>query len=316
MEDINTHVIAQVNHKGGCGKTTTTLNLAAALAEAGKTVCVLDTDEQCNLTTGLGIDIDKHKKNDKHTMLDIYLKKMPAHTLCVPSVDENGNPRFNGNLYIVPGHRQLDSTKRRLDAELATSLNRDDASELDEDDHRNEQRLRLKNSVDTLRGRFDVVLIDTPPALDFLTTSTMIASDWLILPVFPSGYDLDGLRKLKEMRRKVTERYNAQLKVLGVLLGNNHKTTKLDQQIYGMLQDSFSKLLFQTCISATVRHRECTIYGKSILEQEPDGNAAAEFRTLAREVLGRVEAASQSTNRIASESTNIVHTEPRAEVNA
>lgn len=312
MEETTTHVIAQVNHKGGCGKTTTTLNLAAALAEAGKTVCVLDTDEQCNLTTGLGVDIDRHRKSDKHTMLDIYLKKMPAYspTLCVQVVDEQGVPRFNGNLYIVPGHRQLDSTKRRLDAELATNLNRDDASELDEDDHRNEQRLRLKNSIDTLRGRFDVVLIDTPPALDFLTTSTMIAADWLILPVFPSGYDLNGLRKLKEMRRKVTERYNPRLRVLGVLLGNKHNTTNLDQQIYGMLKDSFRNLLFQTCISATVRHRECTIYGKSILEQEPDGNAATEFRSLAREVIARLE------DDIALHSASAANEEPRAEVNA
>ena len=207
-------------------------------------------------------------------------------------------------------HNNVSMTSLTFDAELATSLNRDDASELDEDDHRNEQRLRLKNSVDTLRGHFDVVLIDTPPALDFLTTSTMIASDWLILPVFPSGYDLDGLRKLKEMRRKVTERYNARLRVLGVLLGNKHNTTNLDQQIYGMLLESFRNLLFRTCISATVRHRECTIYGKSILEQEPDGNAAAEFRMLAREVIARLEGED------AVRSSHAVNEEPRAEVNA
>src|SRR5580704_3399238 len=101
---------------------------------------------------------------------------------------------------------------------------------------RSEQRLRLKRSLDSLRGKRDVVVIDTPPSLDFLMVSTLVAADWFIIPVFPSGYDLRGLELLMKTVKKVRERFNPELRLAGVLLGNYDRTATLDKQIHDMLR--------------------------------------------------------------------------------
>ena len=151
-----------------------------------------------------------------------------------------------------------------------------------------EQRQRLRTSLDSLRGKFDVVFIDTHPDLSYLTTSALIAADWMLVPVFPSGYDLDGLNKLKVMRAKVQERYNPGLNFLGVLLGRYDMRTKLDDDIYQMLCSQFSEKVFSTRISGSVRHREAPLYGLSVLEHAPTDQAAEQFRRLTQEVLQRL----------------------------
>ncbi len=283
-----THVIVQVNQKGGCGKTTTTLNLAAALAEIGIKVCCVDLDEQCNLCTGLGFDVNAHKNDGGFSSLDIFVKKRDAKQIAVPSCNENKEHRFNGNLYLIPGHRQLNSTEAHLDGERHATQLQENASELDADELREEQRQRLRVSLDTLRDEFDVVLIDTQPNLGYLTTSALIAADWILVPVFPSGYDLDGLNKLKVIRRKVAERYNPNLSFLGVLLGRFDATTKLDEDIYQMLCDIFPEKVFSTKIYDSVRQREAPIHGISSLEHAPTHQTTEQFRMLAREVLTRL----------------------------
>ncbi|MDC0936192.1 ParA family protein, partial [Pirellulales bacterium] len=265
-------------------------NLAAALAEMGYRVCAVDIDEQCNMSTGLGIDINSHKREGKHTSLDIYLNKRAASKIAVPLFDAEKNPRFGGRISVIPGHRQLNSAKSQLDAEVYSSLLRENASQLDEDEIKDEQRGRFRASLDTLRGDFDVVFIDTPPDLGFLTTSALLAADWLIIPVFPSAYDLDGLEKIKDTRKKVARRYNPTLNVLGVLLGNVVKAN-LDLQIYNMLSDVFNEKVFTTKISASVRQREAPLYGQSVLEHEPEHQSSDQFRSLASEVVKRLERA-------------------------
>lgn len=286
-----THIIAQVNHKGGCGKTTTTVNLGAAFSELGLTVCIIDLDEQCNLSTGLGIDINTHVKEGRFTSLDIYLNKRAAKDIAVPLINGEKQPRFQGRVHIIPGHRQLNSAKAQLDAQLYNAQHQENASELDHDEMRDEQRHRLKASLDTLRGRFDVVLIDTPPDLGYITTTALIAADWIIIPVFPSAYDLDGLEKLQKTRRKVAKRYNAKLNFLGVLLGQVNQTAKLDTDIYGMLCDTFGEKVFETKITSAVKQREAPIYGQTILEHASTHQAAEQFRSLAQEVVQRLEPA-------------------------
>ena len=288
MKLKNTHIICIANNKGGCGKTTTTTNTAVALAELGHRICVVGCDEQCNLEKGFGFDIDQHLKKSNRTVLDVFLNRWRAVDIAVPVTSSDGTERFKGRVHIISGHKQLSSTKRRLDAELTHAVSGPDTSELDEDDLKEEQRLRLKNSLDTLRGEFDVVLIDTPPNLEFLTTSSLIAADWLIIPVFPSGYDLDGLEKLQVMRRKVVERYNPDLRILGVLLGDKSATANLDDQIFGMLKDEFGPKVFGTTIASSVRHRECTIIGQSIFELEPTHQGAHQFRHLAMDIVERL----------------------------
>jgi len=313
MKLRRTHIIANVNHKGGCGKTTTTVNTAAALAEQGYHVCAVGIDEQCNMSTGLGIDINAHSKAGKYTCLDIYLNKRQGREICVPIVDEHKQPRFEGRMRVIPGHRQLNSVKAQLDAELHTGLLHENASELDEDEIKDEQRRRLKVSLDTLRKEFDVVLIDTPPDLGFLTTTALLAADWVIIPVFPSAYDLDGLQKLQETRKKVARRYNQQLNFLGVLLGRVDLTAKLDIEIYNMLIDIFGEKVFETKITSSVRQREAPAYGLTVLEHAPEQSGAEQFRQFAREVIARLEKA--DADRVNTESPNQISDGQRMEVN-
>lgn len=284
-------VIAIVNQKGGCGKTTTTVNLAAACAEQGKRVCVIDIDGQCNMTTGLGINVDQHLKDGKHTILDIYLAKRRAIDVAITLVGPDKSERFDGRVRIVPGHRQLAYLKSQLDGELSAMMAKSAASELDEDDIKTEQRMRLKRSIDSLRGECDLVFVDTPPDLGFLTTSALIAVDWLLIPVFPSGYDLDGLKQLITLRKKVAERYNPSLNIIGLVLGNIDVKANLDNQIYSMLRSHFGEKLFETQIRSAVKQRETTLYGQSILEHDPSHPGADQFRSLAVELITRLEQA-------------------------
>ena len=139
---------------------------------------------------------------------------------------------------------------------------------------RSEQRVRLKRSLDTLRGKRDVVVIDTPPSLDFLMVSTLVAADWFIIPVFPSGYDLKGLELLMRTVSKVRERYNPGLMLAGVLLGNYDRTATLDRQIHEMLKKRFGDgVVFNTTIGRSVRMRDATVRGQTIFELPESASA-------------------------------------------
>ena len=117
----------------------------------------------------------------------------------------------------------------------------------------------------------------------------MLAADWLLVPVFPSAYDLDGLEKLKDIRKKIASRYNPRLNFLGVLLGLVDVTAKLDQHIFDMLKDAFAEKVFRTKITASVRQREAPLYGRTIIEHVPEHKSADQFRELAREAIARLE---------------------------
>ena len=286
MKLKETRIIALANQKGGCGKTTTAVSLAAGLAVDNYTACVVDTDPQCNATDSFGIDRDELAKAGRYTVADIYLAKKPA-----VEVNIGFGERFGGRLSLVPGHRGLLSVSHRLESQLQVSISTEDASDLDADDIKNEHRHRLKHSLDSLRGSYDVVLIDTPPDLGFLMTTALIAADYFIIPVFPSGYDLKGLETLMRTVDKVQKRFNAQLQLLGVVLGNYDSTAKLDGDIHKMLSRKFgSDLIFQTTIHRSVRHREATVYGQTIFEHAQGQQASNQFLALVREVITRVKA--------------------------
>ena len=282
------HVIAVVNHKGGCGKTTATVNLAAACALEGYTVCVVDIDQQCNATTGLGLDLDELAENGVYTVLDAYIKRRPADKIAIRLNNDDGEPRFGDNFFVVAGHRGLSQVTPKLDAELRTALANDHASDLDADDIRSEHRQRLAESINSLRDHADFVFIDCPPALGFHTTSALIAADSAIITVFPSGYDLNGLSALQQTMLKVQKRYNRRLFLLGVLLGNRHATAKLDKQILDHLGGEFKNKVFKATISSSVRHREAPLHGLTIFEHTNEQKPKDEFRALAGELVDRV----------------------------
>jgi chromosome partitioning protein len=283
MRFPRTQVIAFVNQKGGCGKTSSSVAIAAAFCNLGYSACLADTDPQCNATESFGIRSDAIQEQGRYTLADAYLKKRPATDIEFPFGD-----RFGGNLTLLPGHRGLSSVPLKLESELQIAISDGVKNTLDADEMRNEQRVRLKKSLDALRGKRDVIIIDTPPSLDFLMVSPLIAADWFIIPVFPSGYDLKGLELLMRTVSKVKERYNPHLRLAGVLLGNYDKTTVLDRQIHEMLQQRFGgEVVFNTTIGRSVRMREATVQGQTIFEH-PEGVAQAQqFTALVQEMLNR-----------------------------
>ena len=279
---METQIIAFANQKGGCGKTTSAVNIAASLVALGFSVCLVDTDEQCNSTSNFGFEFDDEAD---HTVVDIYLAKKPAESAAIDLGE-----RFENRFWIVRGHRGLSSVPHTLQAQLQSAIASDEEkSELDADDIRHEHRLRLKRSLDSLRGRFDFVIIDTPPALGFQMTSSLIAADSYIIPIFASNHDMKGLEMLQKNIAKVRERYNTDLRLLGVLLGNVDARTKLDRDVEALLIRKFgSDVVLKTVIHRGVKHREATFYHKTIIEHAPDEPASEQFLSATRELIERL----------------------------
>jgi chromosome partitioning protein len=279
-----TQVIALVNQKGGCGKTTSSVSIAAAFARLGYRACLVDTDPQCNATESFGVESETLVAEKKFTVVDAYLKRKPAKDIALAFPPE----RFHEQLYLVPAVRGLSSVQLKLESELQIMIADGEKTTLDADEIRNEQRNRLRSSIDSLRGIFDVVIIDTPPSLDFLMISALIAADWFVIPVFPSGYDLKGLELLTRTVTKVRDRFNPGIKLAGVLLGNFDRTTVLDKDILILLIRRFGEAaVFRTTIGRSVRMREATVRGLTVFElpeAEPQGE---QFLSLVREMINR-----------------------------
>src|SRR3954447_7469132 len=279
-----TKIVTLANQKGGCGKTTSTVSLAAAFALEGYSVALVDADPQCNATDSFGIDKDSLVEDGRYTLADGYLTKKAAREIEYPFAEE----RFEARLTLIPGNRGLNTVSHRLDAQLQATVSNENYSDLDADDIKNEHRMRLRQSLESLRGHRDIVVIDTPPELGFLMTTALIASDWYIVPVFPSGYDLKGLETLARTVEKVRKRYNPTLRLAGVLLGNYDRTAKLDKDIHRALVDKFGEdLVFRTTIARSVKHRESTLYRKTIFEHAPTDQASLQYAELLKEMLNR-----------------------------
>ena len=283
MRFPKTQVIALVNQKGGCGKTTSAVAVTAAFARLEYTACLVDTDPQCNATESFGIRAESLVEQGQYTLADAYLKKRNAD-----DIELDFGERFEGRLTILAGNRGLSSVPLKLESELQIAIADGVRTTLDADEMRNEQRLRLRRSLDSLRGQRDVIIIDTPPSLDFLMISALVAADWFIIPVFPSGYDLKGLELLMRTVAKVKERYNPGLRLAGVLLGNYDRTATLDRDIHQMLKKRFGEdVVFNTTIGRSVRMRDATVRGVTVFELPEAQTQAQQFVTLIQEMLNR-----------------------------
>jgi len=283
MRFPRTQIIALVNQKGGCGKTTSSVAIASAFCNLGYSACLADTDPQCNATDSFGVRSDSIVEKGRFTLADAYLRKRAAI-----DIEHDFGDRFGGNLTLLPGNRGLNSVPLKLESELQISIADGEKTTLDADEMRSEQRLRLKRSLESLRGKRDVVVIDTPPSLDFLMVSTLVAADWFIIPLFPSGYDLKGLEDLMRTVNKVRERYNPGLRLAGVLLGNYDKTALLDRQIHEMLKTRFGdEVVFNTTIGRSVRMRDATVRGQTIFELPEAAAQSQQFLALIHEMLNR-----------------------------
>lgn len=286
MKFPQTQIVTFANQKGGCGKTTGSVSVAAAFAKRGYSVCLVDTDPQCNSTDHLGVTQEMLRKDSLPSLADIYLRKKDAYDIELAFGD-----RFNkegGELRLIPGHTGLSGVEARLSAEIHARVAEDDRSILDEDELRDQHRFRLRNSLESLRNHHDLVIIDTPPELGFLMTTALIAADWYLIPVFPSGFDLKGLEKLSQTVEKIRKRYNPKLRLGGVLLGNYDKSTKLDRQVHEILKDTFGDdIVFQSVIGRGVRNREATFNGLTIFEHAPNDSASEQYLRLVDEMLSK-----------------------------
>jgi chromosome partitioning protein len=249
-----TKVIAVLNQKGGVGKTTTVVSLAAYWAKSGQRVLIVDADPQGNATSGLGID-----KDAGPTTYQLLL----GNTTLVDAVVETDVE----GLFIVPTNSHLASAE----TELAGIQDR-------------ERRMaEVLRQID-----YDVVLIDCPPALGLLTINALVAADLLLVPVQAEYYAMEGLGQLLEVFRRVKQSVNPRIRLLGIVVTMYDSRTSLGDQVVAQLRKHFSDLVFETRIPRNVRLAEAPSYGKPISEHDKWSKGARAYKQLAKEVWERV----------------------------
>ena len=247
--------IAVANQKGGCGKTTTSVNIATALAELGHNVLIIDLDPQGHATLGLGHTPDDLDK----TIYDVLTDKMIPLSRVALSCKAS-------RLNIAPSNILLSG----VEIELAGIYGREYV---------------LRDKIEALNGTYDICVIDCSPSLSLLTLNALVASSEVIIPVQTQYYSLEGLRQLLETIDIVQGRFNSQLNILGVLLTFVDGRTTLSKQIQKQMRDYFGELVFDTVIHRTVRLAEAPSCGESVLTYDPQNKGAKEYRALAQEII-------------------------------
>jgi chromosome partitioning protein len=254
-------IIAVANQKGGVGKTTTSINLAACLAAKGKRVLLIDLDPQANATSGLGLE-----PIDQHSIYGPLLGAEAIKNTVVPTRWEH--------LWLIPGDLQLAGAE----VEVARA-----------DDH----LTRLRAALQPLRDdvTFDVVLLDCPPSLGILMTNALAAADELLVPIQCEYFALEGLSKIVHVIEQIrASGANPGLKIGGILM-TMFMRNNLAQQVVGEVQTHFGDVIFKTVIPRTVRLSEAPSHGKPIIEYEPQGLGATAYRALAEEFIERLDGA-------------------------
>lgn len=251
-----TKIIAIINQKGGVGKSTTAVNLSAALGEQGKQVLLVDLDPQGNATSGLGIE----KGQLKNCIYDVLLNDVSIEDAIIPDVYEG--------LDLVPATINLAGAEVELVSEMA-------------------RENRLKDAVGSMRGKYDYVFIDCPPSLGLLTVNALVGADKLIIPIQTEFYALEGVTKLLESMKRVKSRLNPSLEIFGILLTMYDGRTTLSRQVAAEVRNYFGDQVFETIIPRTVKLSEAPSYGMPITQYDPSGKGAASYMDLAKEVMNR-----------------------------
>ncbi|MBV9296114.1 MAG: ParA family protein [Acidobacteriaceae bacterium] len=251
-------IISVANQKGGVGKTTTAINLAAALAVAGEKVLLVDCDPQGNSTTGVGVG----KSGDRGTLYHVLLQEATVEQTVVATESEG--------LWLVPADRNLVGTN----LELVDAENREQ---------------RLKQALATVADNYQYILIDCPPALDLLTLNALVASDSVLIPIQCEFFALEGISQLLDTLDRVRDNVNAKLRVEGVLLTMYDDRTNLTRQVEADLRDFFGGEVFKTVIPRTVRLAEAPSFGKPIVAYDPRSRGAEAYSELAKEILAHGE---------------------------
>ncbi|PJZ27161.1 chromosome partitioning protein ParA [Leptospira hartskeerlii] len=249
-------IVSISNQKGGVGKTTTSINLAANLAAIGKKVLIVDFDPQGNSGSGLGFEINTLQ----NTSYELLIGESSAAE-CIKRTDIE-------NLHIIPSNINLSGAE----ADLLGEENRE---------------YRLKEAIGHLRTEYDYILIDCPPSLGVLTINALSAADSVMITLQTEYFALEGLTQLMKIISLVQEKLNPSLELEGVLLTMFDKRTNLAQQVAEDVKSYFKEKVYTTVIPRNIKLSEAPSFGKSILSYDPDGIGAQSYRSLAIEVAGK-----------------------------
>ena len=247
-------IIAISNQKGGVGKTTTAINLAASLAANDLHVLLLDCDPQGNATTGLGIE----KRPETLTLYDALLQRVPLQDVVLKTQCEG--------LDLAPADKNL----------VAANLDLVDAPE---------RESQLSKILEPVRDRYQYILLDCPPALDLLTLNALVAADSVLVPIQCEFFALEGISQLIETLDKIREGFSRTLELEGILLTMYDDRTNLARQVAEDLREFFNNEVFTTVIPRSIRLAEAPSYGKPILMYDPRSRGAESYIKLAKEIL-------------------------------
>lgn len=247
-------IIAIANQKGGVGKTTTTVNLAAALGVLEKKVLLIDADPQANATSGLGIDVDS---------VEFGSYQLLEHTKTAEeTIMETSSP----NVEVIPAHIDLVAIEIEL---------------VDKD----EREYMMKKAVTYLKSTYDYILIDCAPSLGLLTLNALTAADSVIIPIQCEYFALEGLGKLLNTVKSVQKIHNPDLDIEGMLLTMYDSRLRLSNQVVEEVRKHFEDMVFDTVIQRNVRLSEAPSYGESIIKYDASSKGAANYLNLANEVV-------------------------------
>lgn len=251
-----TKILAIINQKGGVGKSTTAVNLAAALGSEGKEVLLVDLDPQGNATSGYGID----KRALDACIYNVLLSETPVEDVILSCVAQGVD--------VLPSTINLAGAEVELVNEMA-------------------RENRLKNALGSLRGRYDYILIDCPPSLGLLTINALVAADKLLIPIQCEFYALEGVTKLLDSMKRVKSILNPSLDIFGIVMTMYDSRTNLANQVVNEVRSFFGDKVFDALIPRTVKLSEAPSYGQSIIEYAPENKGAVAYMDLAKEVIDR-----------------------------
>ena len=250
-------VITIANQKGGVGKTTTAINLAAALAAKKKRTLLVDMDPQGNSTISF--------VPEERIQGSVYEALTSSAVQFKDIICETDIPELS----LVPSRISLAKLESKLIGEF-------------------DAHFRLRDRIEAVRSNYDFIIIDTPPTLGLITVNALVAATHLLIPIQPSYYALEGTDDLLETLDKVKSRPNPELQVLGVLITLHDKRTTLSRDVSEKIQDAFGDKVFKTVISRSIRLEESPAYKESIFSFAPHSSGAFEYYSLSEEVMSRV----------------------------